>query len=605
MAEGTRVGQLSNAAFSLEALRAAWGEVLANDAEDGVLGAAVARFNTHVDERLGRLNADLGWGAYEPDDLTEYVLHHEGKSRRLHIPSVRDRILARAILEVITPLVDPVLGSASYAYRPGIGVADAVQELARLRDEGMGWVLRTDVDDCFPSVPVALARRRLGALTDDSELMAVVDLMLARPYRSSRRGRRVMRGLPQGCPLSPLLANLVLVDLDAALQASGFSVVRYADDLAVAVSSRDEGWEALRCASTAARRLGMELGEEDTAIMSFEEGFAFLGEDFGTRYPPVLPEVRVEEPDRKVLYVGTQGGRVRVWRGRVVVETTDDEEVINVPTSRLRRIVAFGSVGVSAGTRSWAMSNDVDLVFASRRGAFLGTLVAGASGARPERVRAQIAIIDSNARIAICRAIVEAKVRKQVVVLQRLGRREHTERVSMAIEAMEHVLRLIPEAQSASEVMGLEGAAAAAYFPAYGALFPAGMQFTHRSRQPPLDVTNAALSLLYMVLLGECVTALYAAGLDPAFGILHADDGNRPSLALDLLEEFRPLVVEQVVLSAARRRQLQARHVQTETNQAGVYLSKAGREAIIDAYEHRMLTRTAGPVRQAEVRHHF
>lgn len=587
------MGRFADTAFGEAGLRRAWAEVLANDAGDGRLARGVQRFNDNLDDELGRLVADLAWGAYNAGDLSEVVLDTEDR-RALQVPSVRDRIVARAILDAVTPVVDPVLGSASYAYRPGLGVIDAVQQLARLRDEGLGWVMRTDIDDCFPSIPVGLARRRFGALVSDPELLDVVDAFLSRMVVRPGRGRVTMRGLPQGCPLSPMLVNLILETVDAALLSEGFPLVRYADDLAVAVASEADGWEAVRCAHESVRRLGMTLGEEDTQVMSFEAGFTFLGEDFGPRYPVVLRDARVEEPERRVLYLGTQGGRVRKSAGRLLVETAEDVTALDVPTSQVSRLVCFGAVGVSAGVRSWAFSNDVDVVFASRRGSYLGTMLSGADSTRASRVRAQIAIDGTETQTHLCRAIVEAKIRKQIVVLQRFGRRDQRHEVREAISGMEQVLRLVPDATSTQEVMGLEGAAAAAYFPAFGSLMPDELAFTLRSRRPPMDVANSALSFLYTVLLGECVTAVRAAGLDPAFGVLHGDDDTRPSLALDLLEELRPMVVDQVVLAAARADRLREEHARTEEGRAGVLLTKAGREAVLDEYERRMLTRTAG-----------
>jgi CRISP-associated protein Cas1 len=118
---------------------------------------------------------------------------------------------------------------------------------------------------------------------------------------------------------------------------------------------------------------------------------------------------------------------------------------------------------------------------------------------------------------------------------------------------------------------------------------PAPLRFEGRSRRPPLDVINAALSFGYTLLLGEAV-----AGLDPAIGILHADADRRPSLALDLIEEFRPLIVDQVVLTAARTSRLRPEHGRIEEGRARVLLTQAGREALIDGYERRMLHTTRG-----------
>ena len=152
---------------------------------------------------------------------------------------------------------------------------------------------------------------------------------------------------------------------------------------------------------------------------------------------------------------------------------------------------------------------------------------------------------------------------------------------------------MVAEATTPAELMGLEGAAAAQYFPRFGAMMPEGLEFTFRSRRPPRDVVNAALSYLYTILLGECVTALQAAGLDPAIGVLHSDQDNRPSLALDLMEEFRPFVVDSVVMTAARLRALTPAHGREEPG-AGTLLTKAGKEALLTSYEKRLLTKTGG-----------
>jgi CRISPR-associated protein Cas1 len=276
------------------------------------------------------------------------------------------------------------------------------------------------------------------------------------------------------------------------------------------------------------------------------------------------------------------------------VESPDDVELLSVPVSQVGRIVTFGAVGVSAGARSWAVKADVDIVFASRRGSYEASLVGAASGPRVSRIRRQVAASESGSpeALAIAIAIVDAKISKQVILLRRLCDPSTADTASTAVSSMEALARMLPDCSGTSEVMGLEGAAAAAYFPALGELMPPDLRFTTRSRQPPQDLVNSGLSFLYTVLLGECVTALYAAGLDPAFGLLHSDKDRRPSLALDLQEEFRPLIVDQVVAEAARQGRLRVEHARTEGG--GVLLTKAGRAALLDGYERRMLRRTRG-----------
>lgn len=153
---------------------------------------------------------------------------------------------------------------------------------------------------------------------------------------------------------------------------------------------------------------------------------------------------------------------------------------------------------------------------------------------------------------------------------------------------------MLPEATTRAEIMGLEGASAHAYFQAWTAVLDPELRFTGRNRRPPLDVVNSALSFGYAVLLSEAVSALAAAGLEPAIGFLHTEHDGRPSLALDLIEEFRPLVVDQVVMEALRRHRLRVEHGRHDEDRGGILLTSAGREVVLDGYERRMLTMTRG-----------
>lgn len=115
-----------------------------------MLAAGVQRFAADAEALLAALHRELDARTFRPKPLAEVEIPKaDGGVRVLHIPPVRDRIVERAAAGVLTGLIDPLLGPSSFGYRPGLGVADAVQAIARLRDEGHGWVLRTDVDDCF------------------------------------------------------------------------------------------------------------------------------------------------------------------------------------------------------------------------------------------------------------------------------------------------------------------------------------------------------------------------------------------------------------------------------------------------------------------------
>lgn len=147
------------------------------------------------------------------------------------------------------------------------------------------------------------------------------------------------------------------------------------------------------------------------------------------------------------------------------------------------------------------------------------------------------------------------------------------------------------KATSRSQLLGIEGIAAQSYWGAYEALLPAEIGFGGRARRPPPDVVNATLGYAYAVLLGEAVTALGIAGLDPACGLLHVDDFKRPNLGLDLMEEMRPVIVDRVVLELFRNKTLTVNSGRDDSaHKGGVLLTENGRRALLAALEDRLLT---------------
>ena len=140
-------------------------------------------------------------------------------------------------------------------------------------------------------------------------------------------------------------------------------------------------------------------------------------------------------------------------------------------------------------------------------------------------------------------------------------------------------------ARALDEVIGIEGACSNTYFDALAGCVPADVTFDGRSRRPPRDLPNAALSYGYAILLSEFVGALHAAGLEPSLGVAHAPTDKRPRLALDLMEQFRPLLVDQTVMALLRTRKLRPDRGVVEAEAGGVWLGGDGKKILVDAYE--------------------
>jgi len=572
-------------------LHDAWEHVAERDAQDGVLSSSVRRFVRDATAELDALHSELSAGVYVPRHLTRvYIDKPSGGRRALDVPPARDRIVERVLSQHITPLIDEILTPRALAYRAGISTAAAVEQLVAWRDEGFRTIVRTDIDDCFPTVNRERMLRMIEALRLPVELSRVVHQLLARSTRLPGGAVVAVTGLAQGGSLSPVLSNLYLHHVDLGLIRTGVPHVRYADDLVLAARSPEEATRAFEELTRLVAHGGQRVGTDKTDMTSFDEGFIFLGEEFGPRYPVRSTTQWRAEPERRTVHVGVQGAGVRVQRGRLIV-AHDDDELLSIPISHVARLVLAGAVGLSAGARSWALANGIDVVLLSRRGSLLGRLASARSPDVALRRRQLGWTSDDPELLRLARGFLHGKLSNMRTLLLRLAAGDVASDVVSAAEEIHGYRELLATSETPAELMGVEGIASRSYWAAFRLLLPDGLGFVTRRRRPAPDVVNTALGYGYAVLLGEIEGALASVGLDPSIGVVHADQAGRPSLALDLIEEFRPLIVDQVVVELARRSSLTVESARDDhARPGGVLLTEDGRRTLLSALEDRMLT---------------
>ncbi len=285
------------------------------------------------------------------------------------------------------------------------------------------------------------------------------------------------------------------------------------------------------------------------------------------------------------LYVREQGAVLRRIGERLVV--TKGEEVLeDVPIIHVDQVVVMGNVQLTTPAVALLMQREIDVVFLSSRGRFRGRLVA--TGSKFARLRhAQLRMLDDGERVmGVARAVVEGKLRNQRALLQAQG--DYRE-VRRALEAIEAARRQARRAATLDTLRGHEGAASAAYFRALRALIPQEWGFVRRIYHPPPDPVNALLSLGYTLLLKDATAAVQLVGLDPYLGFFHALDYGRPSLALDLIEPFRP-TVDGLVLDLIRRGAVRRRDFSSKKrgDKVSVLLSEKALRGYLEAYERMM-----------------
>ncbi|GIU84530.1 MAG: hypothetical protein KatS3mg008_1305 [Acidimicrobiales bacterium] len=581
------MGRLLERVAAQQTLLEAWAEVRRRAEEGSQLAEEIRAFEKRAAERLAEISRALLDGSWRPSPVIPAAIPKpDGGRRRLGISVLEDRIVERAILEVLDPIVDPHLMPWSFAYRKGLGVADAIAALVEERDKGCDRVVRGDVSECFDSVPRARLLDRLRPLVADSALVEVIRLLLYRPRFGEEESSPT--GLHQGSVLSPLFANVYLDAFDRAMAERGWKVIRYADDFAVAVRGAGEAETVMREAQRCLAALGLQLSEGKCTVREFEEGVPFLGSlvtaTSGAR------SRSGSSPQRTTLYVANEGGLLRSKGNRIRLER-DGETVLSVGFNRVRQIVVFGRTGFTTPLLQALLERGIDVVFLGERGRYFGRLQA-ATSANPATRLAQFRVFeDEEARLALARRFVRGKIANMRSSVLRGARRLDAESLQEVVRGLESDRQAAAEAKNLPVLLGVEGTASRRYFGAFGSLLAEGWEFEARRRRPPPDPVNALLSLGYTLLLHDAMTACETVGLDPYVGFLHEPQTGRPSLALDLIEEFRPLIVDSVVLRCVNSGSLSREHFDMDPGPPqSCTLTPDGLRRFLSAYERRMLT---------------
>ncbi len=296
----------------------------------------------------------------------------------------------------------------------------------------------------------------------------------------------------------------------------------------------------------------------------------------------LLNTLYVTSPD---AYLSLDGENVVILKG--------DGGKVRIPLHNLEGIVAFGYTGASPALMGACAQRNISLVFLTQNGRFLARVVGETKGNVVLR-RQQYRMADQETmRLAISKNCLTGKIYNSRSVINRALRdhpqRVDTEKFQMVSDQLNNSLSLIRNAIGVDELRGYEGEAAARYFSVFDGLIlqqKDGFSFSGRTKRPPLDNVNAMLSFVYTLLTRETAAALETVGLDSYVGFLHTDRPGRVSLALDMIEELRPIFADRFVLSLINKKVVDAGDFEKQENGA-VYMSDEARKKILSLWQER------------------
>lgn len=285
----------------------------------------------------------------------------------------------------------------------------------------------------------------------------------------------------------------------------------------------------------------------------------------------------------------TEPGTQLSKRGGTYVVTKSDERLYSIPAETVEGIVLMGSVQISSQAVADLLKRHIPAYWITGKGQYCGCFQPP-SGQQVLKQQKQVLLQESPFSLAIGAKIVAAKIHNQRTLLQRYNRTAKNQAVVDIVQQLKNLQKSIIKVENQDKLLGIEGIAAKYYFSALSEMVCPDFAFSGRNRRPPKDSFNAMLSLGYTLLGHEIYTAITIQGLHPYFGSLHKLRNGHPALVSDLLEEWRPVVVDAMVWSMIQHREIRREHFENRPLGKGVYLNEEGRKIFLRGYEKKMRT---------------
>ena len=530
---------------------------------------------------------------YQPDRYTYISIGTPPKSRKLQIPSRKDRVLQRLVLEAIVPGVDQLFESSAFAWRKGLGRHNAAREVKRAYRVGYRFAINADFDRFFETIPHEILLQRLAAYLNDSKTVELIEMWVKAAADHSQVG------IPTGCPISPFLGNLFLDRFDEQIKLLGGKLIRYGDDFLILFKDRSAAAQLLNETLKTVRQLELQLNEDLESCKKLDEPFQFLGFHFekfdrwkanGLDEPKLLEELGWYDASQKkavarsltiklenetgqaakdfgyTAIVGPDVTNIEVSQLKIRCHFRGGRKSALIPIKDLENLVVLGDIGINSQTVGRLLHENVDVILADERGRTWGT-ICGDRTISSELVTAQVSLQQSPGRCLNCaRNLIRSKLLNYAGLADEL---EKGQRVALRTRSL---LKRLDEAKKHQELLGIEGYAASIWYETFDSFLGNGFAFDRRVSPNASDPVNVLLNIGYTLLYRLISLSIRSVGLCPSLGMLHVSNTRFQALTTDLQESFRFLIDRAVIVATHKLKPNDFR--KTRTGQYSLVMSR-------------------------------
>lgn len=593
-------------------------------------------FEKALSQNLNSLISSVKTGEYIPDDLIGIMIDKtDGNKRALAVPDIKDRIMQRAVVNIIEPSIEKLLEDTSYAYRKGLSRKSAAKAIKEAKAKGMNYVLKCDIEAFFDNIDWQILFKKLDILFDGDPVLPLLKKWVKQPVLLNNI--RIIRrhGLPQGAVISPLLANLYLDQFDEEIEGK-FKLIRYADDILILCKTKEDIENAKLEVEESLKELKLEINKNKEGVFTFDEGFWYLGylflksqivekkdgkeilvdneiipEDYAALHKHkwiasadinnIIPinslklkraaasasirsqsELRLQVP----IYINGFSNIVRIEGDALVIANEENKEQspTKIPFNQISLVLFLGAPRVSLQAVIKLKENNIPVYFAHGNGKLFLSILNEPRNYTFWMKQLKLAE-DETVKLDFAKNIVSAKVHNCKTTISR------NEGDASFAAQLDHYSELAAGANSIEILRGIEGKASAIYFDTYASMFEPEWKFEGRQKHPAVDPVNAMLSLGYTFLYNHIATSLQAYGINPEIGFYHMPKPNHFALASDLIEEVR-FIVDRLVLYLVNRRIITLKDFSfSSENNKACWMNFESRKKYIAQFELRLNTK--------------
>jgi CRISPR-associated protein Cas1 len=477
-------------------------------------------------------------GTYEPmPSKAFFIAKNDGGGRLVEQFDFRDLIVQQYLLKTIKDNFELMFEESSIGFRKGMSREEAIHIVYEAISEGYKYVIESDIEDFFPSVDLNLMERLLDFYipNKDNSIKEILKKFLRNGYILNGQTHLREKGLAQGSPLSPILANLFMDSFDEEVRNWNAKMIRYSDDFIILTRTREEAEQILARTEMFLSGIGLTLKKEKTDVKKISEGFQFLGIRFECGEAVIESELNFKKL-KKPLYI-TEPSLFIAVRGDSLDILKDRQVIATVPIRRISEIISVEKTVISTSLIRKCAEYSIPITVTLNTGYYITTIKPDSKKYFEISYRhwQKFCSLSDSEMLLIAKEFAAGKIEGYIS----LFKQRYSSENNCFIGELETILARINDAFTIEEVRGIEGAAAKNVFSHLNCFIEnKSFHIKNRDRKKP-DRINSLLNFSYYLLFSRVNATVRAVGLNPYLGFLHSPMDNYESLVCDIEELFR------------------------------------------------------------------